>query len=66
MRLADRQDAYGVAMGLVVFLLFGVVLGVVFSGGAAAWLSSFALGCAATNVTSYRLRRRMRRKASGR
>jgi hypothetical protein len=55
---ADRYDGYGAVVGLACFLLLGTIFGIALDQGLDGWLLGFAVGCAATNVTSFILRRR--------
>jgi hypothetical protein len=44
--------------GLAVFVACGILLEMTVSGGAAAWLASFAIGAGVANLASFELRRR--------
>lgn len=53
----DRYDAYGAAVGLVTFLVTGIVAAAATGGRLAGWLAAFGIGCGVMNISSFVIRR---------
>jgi hypothetical protein len=57
LKAGDRYDAYGLVVGLIAFVILGLILQGTSKSPVAPWLISFGIGAGITNVTSFILRR---------
>jgi hypothetical protein len=57
LKAGDRYDVYGLIVGLIAFVILGIVLQGTSKSSVAPWLVAFGIGAGITNVTSFILRR---------